>query len=387
MTTMATSDTHQALAKELRGRMRGPVLSAGDPGYRRLALAVERDDRPASGRHRSLPRHRRRHRRRRSGARARAAALDQGRRAQHRRACRVRGRPDARHVADARRVGRPGGADRARAGRVPPRRRRSRDAAPRPGGRARLRLRHRLRRSDARRRVRLSHAALRLDHGQRRSMDLVTAEGTIVRASENENSDLFWGLRGGGGNFGVVTGFEYKLHPVGPEIVGGAIAWRAEEAARRARAVSLARGGRAARADMRRRVAPRAAGAVAIAKDVHGKPIVAMFVCYSGPLAEGEKRAGADQGVRHARRRRRAAASLRVAADRCSTRPSPRAGATTGSRSTCAASSQGSSTRAIEQAKGLASPHSAILVFPLDGRRTASRPITPPSATATRAPS
>ena len=58
------------------------------------------------------------------------------------------------------------------------------------------------------------------------SMDLVTADGTIVRASENENSDLFWGLRGGGGNFGVVTSFEYKLHQVGPEIIGGAIAWR-----------------------------------------------------------------------------------------------------------------------------------------------------------------
>ncbi len=78
-------------------------------------------------------------------------------------------------------------------------------------------------------------------------MDLVTADGRIVRASEHENSDLFWGLRGGGGNFGVVTGFEYKLHPVGPDIIGGAIAWRGEEAEARARAVSLARG-RGARA-------------------------------------------------------------------------------------------------------------------------------------------
>src|SRR5215813_820067 len=48
------------------------------------------------------------------------------------------------------------------------------------------------------------------------SVDLVTADGTLLIVSANENSDLFWGLRGGGGNFGVVTSFEYQLHPVGP---------------------------------------------------------------------------------------------------------------------------------------------------------------------------
>ena len=56
------------------------------------------------------------------------------------------------------------------------------------------------------------------------SMDLVTADGRVVRASEDAANDLFWGLRGGGGNFGVVTSLEYKLHPVGPEVIGGAIA-------------------------------------------------------------------------------------------------------------------------------------------------------------------
>ena len=63
-------------------------------------------------------------------------------------------------------------------------------------------------------------------------MDLVTADGKLVRASGEENDDLFWGLRGGGGNFGVVTGIDYELHPVGPEIVGGIVAWPASEAPR-----------------------------------------------------------------------------------------------------------------------------------------------------------
>jgi hypothetical protein len=60
-------------------------------------------------------------------------------------------------------------------------------------------------------------------------MDIVTADGKLVRASNDENSDLFWGLRGGGGNFGVVTAIDYKLYPVGPEVVGGLVAWPISE--------------------------------------------------------------------------------------------------------------------------------------------------------------
>src|SRR5437879_4530230 len=64
---------------------------------------------------------------------------------------------------------------------------------------------------------------LALDNLQ--SVELVTAEGRVLRASAEEHPDLFWAVRGGGGNFGAVTSFEYRLFPVGPMVTGGLIAY------------------------------------------------------------------------------------------------------------------------------------------------------------------
>jgi FAD/FMN-containing dehydrogenase len=62
------------------------------------------------------------------------------------------------------------------------------------------------------------------------SVDLVTADGEQIHVDAQSEPELFWGLRGGGGNFGIVTTFEYQLHPVGPIILGGPMAWPLEQA-------------------------------------------------------------------------------------------------------------------------------------------------------------
>src|SRR6056297_1581076 len=69
-----------------------------------------------------------------------------------------------------------------------------------------------------------------LAHDNLRSMDIVTADGELVQASEDENAELFWGMRGGGGNFGVATSFEFDLHEVGPEVLSGRLLYPYEAA-------------------------------------------------------------------------------------------------------------------------------------------------------------
>ena len=62
------------------------------------------------------------------------------------------------------------------------------------------------------------------------ALDVVTADGRFQTASAEENPDLYWALRGGGGNFGVVTSFEFRLHSVGPTVLAGPILWDASDA-------------------------------------------------------------------------------------------------------------------------------------------------------------
>ncbi len=197
------------------------------------------------------------------------------------------------------------------------------------------------------------------------SVDLVTAAGKIVRASEQENSDLFWGLRGGGGNFGVATSFEYTLHPVGPEIVAGAIAWRGEEAASVLEMYQsvAAQAPRELTCVAGLRLAPPAPW---IAKEVHGKPIVALFVCYSGPLADAErvlapiKTFGSPVGDVV---QKRSYVSQQTLLD--ATQPKGRR--YYWKSEYLRSLDPALFTRAIEHASHLVSPHSAILIFPLSG--------------------
>lgn len=119
-------------------------------------------------------------------------------------------------------------------------------------------------------------------------MDVVTAEAQLVRASSDDNADLFWGLRGGGGNFGVVTGIDYALYPVGPDVVGGVVAWPASDAPRVLELYQTLAEKAPAELTLVAFMRP-APPAPWLPKDMHGKPIVALLACYSGRHEEGEK--------------------------------------------------------------------------------------------------
>lgn len=110
------------------------------------------------------------------------------------------------------------------------------------------------------------------------SADVVTADGRLLTASPTENADLFWALRGGGGNFGVVTSFEYQVHAVGPTVLAGFVLWpldQAKEVLRFYREFSVA--------------APDEARLDAILGTSPLGPSLAIISCWCGSMEEGER--------------------------------------------------------------------------------------------------
>jgi FAD/FMN-containing dehydrogenase len=119
------------------------------------------------------------------------------------------------------------------------------------------------------------------------SADVVTADGRFLVASEHENEDLFWALRGGGGNFGVATSLEYRLHPV-KDIYGGPMFFELSEV------TNILRFFRDFIADAPEELGAFPAFQIApplpfIPEDRHGDTFIAMVACWAGPLEQGEK--------------------------------------------------------------------------------------------------
>jgi hypothetical protein len=108
--------------------------------------------------------------------------------------------------------------------------------------------------------------------------DVVLASGEVCTASAHEHPDLFWALRGGGGNFGVVTSFEYQLHPVGQLLAGMVIYPRSQ-------ARDILRYHR----DFSQSAPDEVVSIAALMSAPDGAPVIAIPVCYNGPLQEGER--------------------------------------------------------------------------------------------------
>ena len=120
------------------------------------------------------------------------------------------------------------------------------------------------------------------------AVDMVTADGTFVKASASENADLFWGIRGAGGNFGIVTEFEFRLNPVGPIVLSGPMFWPMAESAQ------VLRFYRDWITDVPDELTTvvvhrRVPASPMIPAEFHGRPVVSVACCYVGPVEEGEK--------------------------------------------------------------------------------------------------
>jgi FAD/FMN-containing dehydrogenase len=120
------------------------------------------------------------------------------------------------------------------------------------------------------------------------SADVVTADGRLLTVSATENADLFWGLRGGGGNLGLVTSFEYRLHPIGPIVTGGVILHPAERAAEALRFYREYMA-KASDDEMVAFAFQSAPPAPFVPARLHGAPVVGFALCHVGSLEEGQR--------------------------------------------------------------------------------------------------
>ncbi|MCI4039979.1 FAD-binding oxidoreductase [Streptomyces sp. TRM75563] len=118
--------------------------------------------------------------------------------------------------------------------------------------------------------------------------DMVTVEGRKVRASARENPDLFWALRGGGGNFGVVTSFEYQAHLLGPDVVSGQIVYPGDQAAAVLSQLHafMSQAPRELGLGTTLTVAPPVPG---LPEELHGQPVLILMPCYTGPAGRAEE--------------------------------------------------------------------------------------------------
>ncbi len=120
------------------------------------------------------------------------------------------------------------------------------------------------------------------------SAEVITADGRQLNASESENADLFWGLRGGGGNFGVVTRFDFQLHPVGPEVLSGLIVFPFEQA--KSVISQFARFTETMPEELNVWMVTRKAPPLPfLPAEVHGREMIALALCYVGDPEEGER--------------------------------------------------------------------------------------------------
>jgi FAD/FMN-containing dehydrogenase len=120
-----------------------------------------------------------------------------------------------------------------------------------------------------------------------RSADVVTADGKLRRASKDDDADLFWAIRGGGGNFGIVTSFEFDLYPVGPEITSGLIVYPhavGKEVLTNYRDFAMNMSDDLCVWTVLRKAPP----LPFLPEDVHGTDIVILAACYAGAMSDGE---------------------------------------------------------------------------------------------------